>query len=186
MEISYLGNTGYRIKSKSGVVVINPGSEKSTADIAITTDRNGEVGGVKGTSRRKEPFVISEPGEYEVESISIFGYGSSSKNTIYVVQTDDLRVAHLGKLESEFDKKLLDKLKGVDVLMIPVSDAGIEDKKLVELVGEIEPVYIVPMGSKDESKKIIELLGKTVNEVDSLSINKATLPIDLSEVVVFE
>ncbi len=168
------------------MVVINPGSEKSTADIVITSSRDGEMSGVKGTSRRKEPFVISEPGEYEVESISVFGYGTSDKNTMYMVQADDLRVAHLGKLESELSKKLLDKLKGVDVLMIPVSDVGIEDKKLMELVGEIEPVYIVPMGSKDESKELIELLGKTVKEVDSLSINKATLPMDLSEVVVFE
>lgn len=191
MEISYLGGTSYKIKSKLGVVVMNPdersdGKSKLTADIVTVTEQGKGAEKVGGTSRRKEPFVIGEPGEYEVENISIFGYGSGGKNTIYALQSEDLRVVHLGQLSEPLDKEMIEALDGVDVLMVPVGEGVINEKQIVELVNSIEPAYIVPMSESGESKNLVEALSKGIKETKILIINKATLPLDTSEVVIFE
>lgn len=189
MEISYLGNSSYKIKSKSGVVIMDPEKKGAGDIVTISQAKNKSLDGqlISGTARRKKPFVISEPGEYEIESISIFGYGTSAKNTAYIVQTEDLRIAHLGVLDGNLDKKMITLLEGVDVLVVPVGSEGeVKNKDIVELVGKVEPTYAIIMSDKQESVKLVEMLGKTVKEVSLLSINKSTLPMDLSEVVVFE
>lgn len=69
MEISKLGETGLRIKTKNTTVVVDPVA-KTDAEIVIHLDRSvplntKEVEGVK--------LVIDGPGEYEVAGLSITG-----------------------------------------------------------------------------------------------------------------
>lgn len=69
MEISKLGDTGLRIKSKNVTVVVDPAA-KSEADIIIHLDRNTphdtkDITGAK--------LIIDGPGEYEVSGLSITG-----------------------------------------------------------------------------------------------------------------
>jgi|SaaInlStandDraft_4_1057021.scaffolds.fasta_scaffold28968_2 L-ascorbate metabolism protein UlaG (beta-lactamase superfamily) len=197
MEITHLGKSAFRIKTKTGVVVMDPygkstGSamSKVSADLVTISSRQGgsndEEEKVSATSRRKAPFVIDEPGEYEVESISIFGYKSGEKNIVYVMQVEDLRIAHLGNLTEMPEKTLSDLLDNIDVVMVPIGGEGIlELKSVVELVNKIESTYIIPMGDMSKKDKFVEAMGKGVKSVESLNLAKATLPADLSEIVLF-
>jgi L-ascorbate metabolism protein UlaG (beta-lactamase superfamily) len=69
------------------------------------------------------------------------------KNTIFIIEMDGLRIAHLGDLGHKLTASMRKKLGKVDVLMIPVGGSytlnGAEAK---EVVAQIEPTrYIVPM-----------------------------------------
>jgi len=56
---------------------------------------------------------------------------------------------------------------------------------VVELVNKIESTYIIPMGDMSKKDKFVEAMGKGVKSVESLNLAKATLPADLSEIVLF-
>jgi len=115
--------------------VIDPYDEKIglklpnlSADIVLVTHNHSDhnnVAGVKGT-----PFVIDGPGEYEVKEVFINGISSfhddkegkeRGLNTIYVIEAEDLRFCHLGDLgQKQLTDEQLEKIDGIDVLMIPV------------------------------------------------------------------
>lgn len=219
MEISYLGHSCFKLKCKSGTVVCDPYGKSVgfsmpmvSADIVTVSHRghgdHDEVGAVGGTARRKQPFVIEEPGEYEVEGVSVFGYQTfhddkggeeRGSNTIYVFQAEDLRILHLGDLGHMLDERLIDELDGVDALMIPVGGVyTIGPKQALELAAKIEPTYVLPMHYKTDRHKgegfgellgveeFVKIFGKDASKVGSLSLSKAGLPTDATEVVLFE
>jgi len=151
--------------------------------------------------------VIDEPGEYEVEGISVFGYqtyhddSQGSKrgdNTIYVIQAEDLRVLHLGDLGHILADKLIDELDGIDVLMIPVGGVyTIDAAQATELVGKIDPTYVLPMhyrtsehddkayGEMGTVEEFVKVIGQSTRQVESLNFSRGTLPTDSTEVVLF-
>jgi L-ascorbate metabolism protein UlaG (beta-lactamase superfamily) len=217
MEVSYLGHSSFKIKTKAGTLVTDPydpsvGMKMPSVSADLVTvshdhhDHN-YVNAITGTARRKEPFIIREAGEYEVEGISVFGYqtfhddkdGSErGKNTIYVIQAEDLRLLHLGDLGHPLSDKLVDELDGIDVVFIPVGGVyTIDAKQAAELALKIEAPYVVPMHYKTEThdpktfgelttrEKFLELYDRPVKEASSLSLTKAGLAPDATEVVFF-
>jgi len=163
MEISYLGKTSFKIKAKTGSVVTEEGK------LTIAHKSGGE------------DFVITNPGEYEVEGISVFGYRAEGAN-IYVVQFEDIRVLYLGEITGMLSEKNISELENIDVVIILVDTISL--KETVELVAKIEPYYILPFG--ENRAKFIDTYEHGSRSVKSLSLTKATLPEDLTEVIVFE
>lgn len=218
MEISYLGHSCFKIKTKSGVVVMDPygpntglkfpsvGADIVTVSHSHEDHNNFEA--VMGTSRRSSPFVINESGEYEVEGITIFGYQTKhdekngverGENVIFVVQTEDLRVLHLGDLGHELSEKLVDELNGIDILMVPVGGVyTIDPETAVKVIEAIEPTYVLPMHYQTPLhnkaiykemallSKFTDLYGHNNRTVKSFSTSKLSLPQDVTEVIVFE
>lgn len=218
MEISYLGHSCFKIKTKTGTVITDPYGAMTgfkmpavSADAVIIShaheDHNNNAG-VTGTSRRKEPFIISEAGEYEIDGISIFGfqtYHDSSegkergKNLICVIQAEDLRILHLGDLGHVLSDKLIEDLDGIDVVMIPVGGFyTINAETAVKVIESIEPSYVLPMhyktkahdekafGELTDLTKFTESYGHTVKSVKTLLLSKLSLPQDTTEVITFE
>ena len=125
MEITYLGHSAFKIKGKSATIVTDPYDKgvgftmpKVSADIVTLSHKHEDhsaANKVSGTARRDEPYVIEAPGEYEVNGIGVFGWGSfhddkkgeeRGKNTIYTYMVDGIRLGHLGDLGHEIDDDL--------------------------------------------------------------------------------
>lgn len=110
---------------------------------------------VSGTTRRETPFVIDEPGEYELLGISVWGIPSfhdnehgalRGPNTIIMVKMDGVHVVHLGDLGHELTDGIVDKLGVVDILLIPVGGVyTIDAKQAMALIEEVEPSVVIPM-----------------------------------------
>jgi L-ascorbate metabolism protein UlaG (beta-lactamase superfamily) len=73
--------------------------------------------------------IIDGPGEYEVSGVSVIGLPTfhddkkgelRGKNTVYVIEMDDMKIVHLGDIGHKFSEEELEELGTVDVLMIPV------------------------------------------------------------------
>lgn len=164
MDISYLGHSSFRIKTRTAVVVTDPfdpqmvGLKYSGVEGDIVTvshehrDHNAseKVGGVKK--------VISGPGEYEVAGVSILGFPSfhdnekgakRGKNTIYVIEADGLRLAHLGDLGHTLSEEMVGEIGDIDILMVPVGgEFTIGPKDAATVVSAIDPYYVFPMHYK--------------------------------------
>ena len=76
-----------------------------------------------------EPKVINTLGETLIGNIRFLGLLSfhdeaegslRGKNIIYIIETDAIKIAHLGDLGHIPDDKQLKGLKDIDILMIPV------------------------------------------------------------------
>lgn len=163
MDISYLGKENFKIKAKNGSVQLN------AQNLSISHKSGGD------------DFVITTPGEFEVEGISVFGYKAETSN-IYVVQFDDVRVAYLGNLEKSLPEKSITELENIDVVILGVDT--LEIKEAVELVAKLEPYYVLPYGHKTE--KFVASYEHGSRNVKSLNLSKVTLPDDLTEVILFD
>lgn len=212
MYISQLGHSCFKIQDKQGpggITVITDPFDKSTglkmpsleADIVTVShdhhDHNN-TGAIRGN-----PFIINSAGEYDIKGIMIEGVESyhddkqgaeRGKNIIYRIEIDDITVAHLGDLGQVLDNKQLEKLVGVDILLIPVGGIyTLDAKKAVEVVSQIEPRIVIPMHYKVKGLKInINGVDKFVKELsikptyeEKLKISKKDLPAEDMELIIF-
>jgi L-ascorbate metabolism protein UlaG (beta-lactamase superfamily) len=164
MEISYLGHSSFKIKTKTATVITDPfdpkmvGLKYSGVEGEIVTvshnhqDHNAtdRVSGVKK--------IVDGPGEYEISGVTIMGYktfhdgkqgAEKGENTVYVIEADGLRVVHLGDLGHLLSDDLVDEIGDVDVLMIPVGGFfTIGPKEATEIISKIEPFFVIPMHYK--------------------------------------
>jgi hypothetical protein len=165
MEISYLGKGGYKIKAKTGNVQATP------KGLVITHKSVGD------------DFVITAPGEYEIEGISVFSYRiTESQSVAYVIQYEDLRTLYFEKLVKQLGEKEIAELENIDIVILPVDEASTKD--LTELVSKLEPYYVLPYG--EQVPKFVTAYEHGTRAVKSLNVSKLGLPEDLTEVIVFE
>lgn len=200
MEITWLGHSCFRIKGKNGTVITDPFGEgtgyhlgKATADIVtVSHDHPGHnfVKGISGT-----PKVISGPGEYEIAGIFIYGvrtYHDSEKgqirgkNTGFLMEIDDVRLAHLGDLGHVLSAAQAEELSEADILLIPVGGKStIDAPAAAEIVHLLNPKIVIPMHYKTEDCKaeldgpgrfLSEMGAKDLTPLPKFSVNKTSLP----------
>lgn len=167
MEITQLTEKSFRLKTKIASVVLD-----TTVTVAA-----------KGT-----PFVITEPGEYEVEGISIFGFGSQSGSAFYLIHAEGMRVVYVTSSAASLPEGQIDDLGRVDVMVVPVAGAAQENtldvKTVIKMIETVEPTYIVPYDAGLDVASFIAAYEHGSKEADSLTISAASLPSDTTEVVV--
>ncbi len=209
MEISYLGHSSFRIKAKTGTVVTDPFSSamvgfkfpRVEADIVTVSHQHQDHNQVQAVDG--QPMVISLPGEYEIKGISVFGYTSfhdqsqgaeRGENTIFVIETEGLRVCHLGDLGAAPPAKVMEEIIGVEVLLVPIGGKyTIGPEEAVELINQIEPRYVLPMHFKtpgmtdlaDLEAFLSEIGTEKTEKIDKLSVTKDKLA-EETKVVVLE
>jgi len=210
MDISYLGHSSFKIRTKKATVVTDPYSlEKGglkfpriEADIVTISHPRKDQRFLEGIVG--QPFIVAQPGEYEVKGISFFAYPSFHRerteapkilNTIFLIEADGMTICHLGGLEGTLSTKIMEEIIGADILMVPVG--GIDTlgpKEAVEIVNQIEPKIVLPMhfrmaGTNEELAELSEFLAEMgaeqAEKMDKLSISKDKLPGE-TKVIVLE
>ncbi|NLG28544.1 MAG: MBL fold metallo-hydrolase, partial [Chloroflexi bacterium] len=124
----------------------------STSIITVSHD-HANHNSVKGF--RGSPYVVSGPGEYEVDGVFVFGVATyhdekngqeRGKNTAYMIQFEDLTICHLGDLGHAPSQEQLEQLDGIDVLLIPVGGkSALNGAQAAEVVSALEPAIAIPM-----------------------------------------
>jgi L-ascorbate metabolism protein UlaG (beta-lactamase superfamily) len=99
--------------------------------------------------------VVEGPGEYEVAGVTVLGLPTfhdsrqgelHGRNTVYVIELDDVRVCHLGDLGHALEADMLEALGKVDVLLVPVGGGNtLEAVGAAEVARQVEPRVVVPM-----------------------------------------
>lgn len=181
MDITYFGQSSFKLRGKTGSVVMDPfaptiGFEfpKTSADIVTVSHHHFDhdyVKGVSGTTRRPDPFLIDTPGEFELMGVSVFTYPSfhdneggkeRGANLLTVVHMDGLSVVHLGDLGHGLSDKQLEIVGIADVLLVPVGGGfTIGPKEASSIVEAVDPYIAIPMHYKTprHAKQIEDFLG---------------------------
>lgn len=169
MIITWYGHSCFKINTKDVTIITDPFSKEigikpyfGAADIVTVSHEHYDHNNI--ASLKGNPFVASNPGEYEVKNVFIRGIASyhdkkqgaeRGLNTIFVIDAEDLRVCHLGDLGEILSDKVVEQLGQVDILMIPVGGVyTIDAKEADELIEKIEPAIVIPMHYKTPSLAI--------------------------------
>jgi len=215
MDIIYLGHSAFQLKGKKGTVVMDPFNASVgfslpsvSADIVTVSHQHpdhNEIDKVTTSSRRQKPFIISQPGEYEVSGVSVFGVESyhdankgveRGRNTIYTVMLDEVRVCHLGDLGHELTSELIEQIGAVDVVLCPVGGHFTIDASVaVKTIHQLEPAYAIPMhyktadhdanvyGDLSDLSVFLKEYGMEPPAQAKLHVEKSTLPEETELVV---
>lgn len=146
-----------------------------------------------------KPFVIAEPGEYEVRGVFIDAIRdprATDKVIIHRIMTEGMSVAFLGKINRKLTDAELERLENIDVLILPVGGGdGMSPSLASDVISEVEPRVVVPIhysipGIKTELGTVdafCKHLGACQKEdMNRLKIQKKDLPVDTMMVAVLE
>ena len=221
MQIIWKGQSCFQITAQNGkngqvFLVIDPFDEqvdlkvpKLEADILLVThshyDHNNR-GAVFSPQPNQFPFVIDGPGEYDIKGVFVQGIHSwhddkegkeRGENTIYTIDTEELKLCHLGDLgQKELSEKQINSIGDVDILMIPVGGNYTIDAKIAAaIIAQIEPKIVIPMHYQlpkikikiDDVDKFLKTMGvKTTESLNKLSVKKKDLATEGTKIVVLK
>ncbi len=208
MNITWYGQSCFKIttqskkKSRESVsLVVDPFSEKiglklpkMEADIVLITHSHDDHS--NKDFFKKETFVIDSPGEYELRDIFIEGISSfhdkekgkeRGLNTIYTIETEEIRICHMGDFgQEELEDDQLKKIGEIDILMLPVGGVyTINGQEAKKIISQIEPRIVIPMHYKvpglkidlNELESFLKAMGeKKATSQEKLSLQKKNLP----------
>jgi L-ascorbate metabolism protein UlaG (beta-lactamase superfamily) len=158
VDVTWLGQSCFRLRGRGAAVVTDPYSpalgprlrlEGNLVTVSHAHEDHSHVQSVK------DAHVIEGPGEYEVAGVTVLGLptyhddrggAEHGRNTVYLIELDDVRVCHLGDLGHTLDDRMLEALGNVDVLLVPVGGGrALDGARAAEVVRQVEPRYVVPM-----------------------------------------
>lgn len=201
MKITWHGDSCFEIasvsKDKDNVLtIVDPkeGKKSAKADIILETHS------LENGFETDEQFVISSCGEYERKGVFVQGIQSlqvdkKQRNIIYVIEAEDIRIAHLGYFgEADFSEEQIEEMGTVDILIVPVDgDKTISYAEAAKIVARIEPAIVIPMcydSKKTEKglKPFLKAMGeKEIEPQEKLSIQKKNISIEeKAEIVILE
>ena len=159
MDVTWLGHGCFRLRGRGAAVVTDPyppsiGLRLSRLDADLVTVSH-EHENHNYTQVVREAYEIRGPGEYEVAGVAVIGVPSyhdaekgarHGRNTIYLIEIDDVRVCHLGDLGNALDDAEAEEISAPDVLLVPIGGRTvINAAQAAQVVRQLEPRFVVPM-----------------------------------------
>ncbi len=153
MKLIWNGHSCFTVETAQGTAVFDPyedGNPPGYAPLRLTAD---EVLCSHGHGDHNAVQMVTLTGKkpsYEVEEIHTFHDPKKGKlrgpNTIRVLSAEGLKVCHLGDLGCDLTPEQVEKLQGLDALMIPVGGFFTIDAAQAEAVVEqLKPRVVIPM-----------------------------------------
>ena len=215
MRITWYGHSCFKlvVKASNGdkiTIITDPFNKeigltppRSAADIVLVTHDHYDHNNIKTFSN--EPFVIDGPGEYDVKGVfikGIYSFHDNKKgeergvNTIYVIEAEDMKICHMGDFgENELSSSQLEKIGGVDILMVPVGGVyTINGSEAVKIINQIEPSIVIPMHYKipnlniklNPVDKFLEEIGGEKEILEELMVQKKELTEEKMRIVIMK
>lgn len=201
MVITHHGGQCFKVTFGDLTLVFDPVSKKASlpatrfgADIALVSRNHKDMNGVEDVAYGgKEPFVITGPGEYEKQGVTVQGFLSKSRyglvkgqeaavNTIYTVDLEDMTLVHLGALaDKELSKEAREGIDEIDVLFVPIGGDGVlSPGDAHALAVSLEPKIIIPMhwsgmGEPKALEAFLKEAGSGNETADKLTLKKKDL-----------
>jgi L-ascorbate metabolism protein UlaG (beta-lactamase superfamily) len=208
VDIKWFGHSCFRLKDRNAIAFTDPfplqgmgySRPKSKADIVTISQQHPLHASLDGFTTT--PYVISRPGEYEVNGIFVTSIRTQAKapatpeqryNNVMLFQFDDLSVCHLGNLTEVLGQDEVEQLSEVDVLLVPVGGNGtLNASQAAEIISLVEPYYVIPMHFRtdthgddlDPVDRFLKEMGVTSpTTADELRLTRSSLPEETQVVV---
>jgi len=159
MNLIWNGHSCFTLETAEGSVVFDPyrdGSVPGLSPIRLTADLVLCSHDHRDHGARELVGLTGRTPSFSVETISTFhdpeGGALRGPDTIHIVAAEGMRLAHLGDLGCIPTPEQLDRLRGLDVLLIPVGGYyTIDASQAQELVEDLKPRIVVPMHYRSDT-----------------------------------
>lgn len=169
MRLKWYGHAAFLLESSLRIITdpyepmglggaIGYGPIPDEADIVLVSHDHADHNHVQGLKGR--PEVVRTPGVHVVRGVRVEGIPTfhddaggrkRGSNLIFLLELEGMRVCHLGDLGHLPSREVMDRLRGVDLLMLPVGGTyTIGPQEASHLWEEITPRLTVPMHYRTE------------------------------------
>ena len=153
MKLTWNGHSCFTLESTQGTVVFDPYADGSvpglpslnlSADLVLCSHEHADHGA------RCNVHLSGKTPSFTVDRLETFhdpeGGALRGPNTIHILSADGLKVVHLGDLGCTLQPEQLEKLRGADVLLLPVGGYyTIDAAQANQLANQLQPRVVVPM-----------------------------------------
>ena len=187
MKIIWHGHSCFEITGKDGTIVFDPYQVNSVpglnplklkANLVLCSHEHEDHNARNCVETTLKDFKVAH-----IETYHDHHQGSRrGKNTIHIVEFDDMKIVHMGDIGCMMDD--VSKLKNCDVLMIPIGGYyTIDTKEALKYIERIHPRIVIPMHYRSHefgydvlstNEEFIQQSSNIVYVDDSLEVNKET------------
>lgn len=173
MHISWLGNTGIKLKAKpfdkEVTVVIDAYKHDKgdvprsiTADIALYTRGQKNEITISGN-----PFTLANAGECETKDVLITSAPSQTPGEFILrIDVERMSLGHLGLAKKQPSAANIGMLSGVDILFVPIGGTDcIDSEQAAKAVNAIEPRIVIPIAAKSDNDPDAEPVSEFVKQI---------------------
>lgn len=169
MKIKWYGHSCFEITSDTGVKIITDpfdervGYKVPSVEADIITVSHSHYDHDNTSIVKSDHVLLNRVGEDNIKGVKVIGIKSyhddvfgekRGENVIFKYYLDGMVVCHLGDLGCIPSEDELNKLRDIDILIIPVGGIyTIDSEKAVELIGKTGTKVIIPMHYKTEKLK---------------------------------
>lgn len=203
--IEYLGHACFVIASSAGKnVLIDPYGKMVSysaapvhADLVLISHEHGDHNNtgmatgsppiVRGLEKGDWARVEMSLGDVSVRSVGVYHDKKEGKvrgkNSVMIIETNGIRIVHLGDLGHILDQDQVKAIGKVDVLMVPVGGKfTINAAEAHQVAGQLKPAIVIPMHFKTDKTPALPLarVGKFIKDQPDVTMEKLHM-IDLAE-----
>ena len=161
MHIRWHGHSCFEI-ANGITMVLDPHDGRSlgikppsvSADIVLISHDHSDHNSFK-TIRGSHKDVFSFVGEFDFNGLKIIGLQTDhdisggtkrGKNVMYAMDIDGISICHCGDLGNMPDDAVMERIRGVDILFVPVGEIYTMDMdSVLRFIDEVGPRVIIPM-----------------------------------------
>ncbi|HBL23214.1 MAG TPA: MBL fold metallo-hydrolase [Deltaproteobacteria bacterium] len=171
MKVKWYGHSAFLITTAAGVRIITDpyqsgafggalsyGRITEEADIVLSSHDHDDHNYTKDI--RGEFIFINKEGVYHEKGVTIRAVATfhdtsrgseRGRNLIFVIEADDMTLAHAGDLGHTLDAAALKELGRIDILLVPVGGFyTIDAQEAASVVEDIKPLVTIPMHFKTD------------------------------------
>lgn len=180
MRIIWIGHSCFKFISENSSIIIDPYNSvpglspiSETANGILVTHNHSDHNAIQRitTVEKQTDFIYEKIDLWHDKS----GGSLRGENHGYIISDSKFRVAHLGDIGCRLSSEQVQKLKDLDVLMIPVGGTyTITGDEAAEIVCSLKPRIVIPMHYKDTNRVFgfekLEGLEKFIGNMDKVKI----------------
>lgn len=159
MKITWIGHSCFKVEAEGYTIVLDPYEDGSVPGCAMVRETADEVlcSHEHFDHNFRKGVTLNKQGADSVKVEVISTYHDDKKgelrgvNKIHILSDSKVRIAHMGDLGCALEPDQIEKLKGLDAVLIPVGGYyTIDAKQAKKLVDQIKPRVTVPMHYRGE------------------------------------
>lgn len=164
MRIEWIGHSCFKVESKGYSIILDPYSEGSVPGLAPVKEKANLVlcSHEHGDHNARNCVTVEECSEscacpFQITKIETYHDEAKGAkrgpNIIHIMDDGENKAAHFGDLGCALEPEQLEKLKGLDVALIPVGGFyTVDAAQAAELVEQIKPRIVIPMHYRSEEE----------------------------------
>ena len=160
MDITWLGNACFRLRSDDMVVVTDPfpgavATRRDAAPATVVTVSSRDPNHSDWQSVNGDPRVFNSPGEYEYQGIAVRGVMTplplntpqEQRSIAFSIEIGGVTICHLGNVRVPLVPDQVDELSPIDVLIVPIGLGGsMSIDQVRQTMQDLSPRIVIPMG----------------------------------------